>query len=55
MERNVLDISQFISNIKANVSKQPVVSGNGANYYGRITIYFEDGKVNHIERVETIK
>jgi hypothetical protein len=51
----VLDISQFIIDTKRILEAQPIVSVGQSPYYGKISIYFEEGHVNHIERFETIK
>ena len=52
---NFLDISEFISNIKTMIAEKPVISESQGRYYGKITIYFEDGKIRHIGRYETVK
>ena len=53
--KNTVDIATFISDIKTIISEKPVISESQGRYYGKINIYFEDGKINHIERYETIK
>ena len=50
-----LDISFFISEIKRIVAEKVILSDNRGRYYGKLSIYFEDGKINHIEKFETIK
>ena len=53
--KNTVDIATFISDIKTMISEKPVISEAQGRFYGKISIYFEDGKINHIERYETIK
>lgn len=53
-QKKVLDISALIIEIKRIVAEQPIVSEQ-SRYYGKVSIYFEDGHLNHIERFETIK
>jgi len=58
MEVNIkksLDINEFLVNIKNMVGEKPVLSESQGRYYGKISIYFEDGKIDHIERYETVK
>jgi hypothetical protein len=50
-----LDISEFIANIKTMIAEKPVISESQSRYYGKVAIYFEDGKIDHIERYETVK
>jgi hypothetical protein len=54
MDKKSLDIGEIIAELKRIVSEAPVVSG-GARFYGKVSIYFEDGHVNHIEKFETIR
>jgi hypothetical protein len=53
--KKTLDISEFLTNIKNMVGEKPVLSESQGRYYGKISIYFEDGKIDHIERYETVK
>jgi hypothetical protein len=50
-----LDINVFLINIKNMVLEKPILSESQGRYYGKISIYFEDGKIDHIERYETMK
>ena len=53
--KNTVDIATFISDIQDSIREKPVITESQGRYYGKISIYFEDGKINHIERYETIK
>ena len=55
MNTNILDINSFIANIKNILSECEIVADTKKQYYGRITICFENGKMSHIEKHETIK
>lgn len=53
--KKMLDISDFIAEIKRIVAESTILSDSQSLYYGKVSIYFEDGKFNHIEKFETIK
>ncbi len=50
-----IDISKFISLIKAIIGENTILSDSMSNYYGKITVCFENGRITHIEKYETIK
>lgn len=53
--KNSFDISALITEIKRIVGEQVIISSSQSRLYGKVSLYFEDGKINHIERFETIK
>jgi len=53
--KKVLDISELIEELRTIVNPNRVVNSGGNKYFGRVTFCFEDGRMTHIEKVETMK
>ena len=54
--KKTLDISEYIALIKNILKENTIISGKeGGRYYGKISLYLDDGNFNHIEKFETIK
>ena len=50
-----LDIFDLIAEIKDITTAGGLVRSNDKRYYGRVSFCFENGKLTHIEKVETMK
>jgi len=53
--KKTLDISELIEELRAIANPNRVINAGAKKYYGRVSFCFEDGRMTHIEKVETMK
>ena len=55
LAKKVLDIDEFIDEIKRMNAESYILKKGGVLFFGKIILNFERGRIDHIEKTEFVK
>jgi hypothetical protein len=52
---NDIQVSEFLEIFSQKAKQSRIITDSGKGYFGKISLFFQDGKLSYCERQETLK